>query len=263
MLAGSVVPEPAAMKDLDRVVDRRGVLDARVRDGVEHVAGDVGDRQADQARRRDAGSETTALDRRDVLADRVDLDDRGAGAEEELVEAPLLGLRHPFGRQAGQRRASAREDGDRQIAGAQVVDQLHDPAGGGLRALGGERVVGQEHLDPVEGDRVRAVADGDRAAVEPVAEDLLERRCDRERRLARADDDHPGVGFERVLAAGDRDSAVGQLNGLRRCAADVAGLEPGGGHPQREGAHLRHAGGGELSGVRDHAAIAAGNTSPG
>ena len=95
-----VVPKSAAMKDLDRVVDRRSVLDARVRDRVEHVAGDVGDRQADQASRRDAVSETTALDRRDVLADRVDLDDRGAGSEQELVEPPLLGLRRPL-REAG------------------------------------------------------------------------------------------------------------------------------------------------------------------
>ena len=45
-------------------------------------------------------------------------------------------------------------------------------------------MIGKEHLDPLEADPVVAGADGDRAAVEPVAEDLLKRRCDRESRLA-------------------------------------------------------------------------------
>ena len=70
-------------------------------------------------------------------------------------------------------------------------------------------------------------------------------------------------GLEGVLAPVEGDAAVGQLDGLGGRAADVAGLEARGGHPQRESAHLRHSGGGQLRRVRDHAAIAAGNTSPG
>ena len=70
-------------------------------------------------------------------------------------------------------------------------------------------------------------------------------------------------GFEGVLAALERDPAVGQLDGLRGREADVASLEACGGNPQRKSAHVRHPGGGQLRRVRDHAAIAAGNTSPG
>ena len=70
-------------------------------------------------------------------------------------------------------------------------------------------------------------------------------------------------GLERILAALEGDSGVGQLDCLRRCEADVASLEACGGHTKRQSAHIRHSGGGELSRVRDHAAIAAGNTSPG
>ena len=56
--------------------------------------------------------------------------------------------------------------------------------------LARQRVVGAEHLDPAEAAALVA-ADGDRPAVEAVAEDPLERRRRSQRGLAGADDQHP------------------------------------------------------------------------
>ena len=77
-------------------------------------------------------------------------------------------------------------------------------------------MIGAEHLDPLEAAALGA-ADGDRPAVEAVAEDLLERGGDPERGLAGADHQHAAAGVEPVadavddqLVADQRDRPLGR-----------------------------------------------------
>ena len=84
------VPEPVAVEDRDRVGGPRAVGDGRVGDRVEVVAGDVGDGQVDQPRRCGRRGQPAALERRDVLAHRVDLDDADPRREQQLVQVALL-----------------------------------------------------------------------------------------------------------------------------------------------------------------------------
>ena len=203
------------MEHRDRVGGRERVGDARVGDRVDVIAGDVGDREVDQPRRRRGAGETAALDRRDVLADGVDLDDPDARREQELVQVALLGGRDAAGgrlasaelppvKQAITRSRSVRRVGDRQQA----------LGGVGARAAR-QRMVGAEHLDPLE--RVPLLAP--RTAIAPpssaVAEDLLERGRDPQRRLAGADDEHAPLGVEPVRDAVDDQLVAVQLDRLR------------------------------------------------
>ena len=259
-----VVPEAAAVKDRDGVVDGRGVLDARVCDRVEHVAGHVGDRQADQARRRDAVGEAAALDRRDVLADRVDFDDRGAGAQEQLVELPLLGLRDPFGGRLVSAELPPVNDGDREVAAVQAVDEVHDSRGrrspSARRGAGGRRQAPRSGRAPScrrrRGPRRRRRRDGRRGSARASMRSQASLCPSRRRRPGRRG---RGAYSRPAIAIPPAVSSTASTVARRTSHAS----SPAAATRSARARTLRHAGGGELSRVRDHAAIAAGKTSPG
>ena len=179
------------------------------------------------------------------------------------MQAPLLGLGDAGGRQARERGAAARERCEHKVVRPEPVHELHHAAGGGGGALGWEGVVGDDDLDAIERDRVLAGADDDGPGVDAVGEGPLERGCDRERGLPRADHDHARARVQLILTAGDRDPRVRTRDGSLGRAADVACLEARPRHPQGQSTLLGHTGGGELHRVCDHAATAALNGSPG
>ena len=230
---GDVPPEVVAAQDRRRV-GRGGVVgDARIGDRVERVAGDVGDRQVDQPRRRDGEGEPAPLESRDLLADGVDLRDRQPGAEQQPVQVALVLEADADRRQAGQRRASAREAGDHDVALADRTGLLEKDERGGDAALVGDRVGGLDDLDPQRLRRGAAVPDHDRAAMQPLAEDPLEGERDLQARLAGAEDDHLPVRVEPVaapvddqLVSLDRDHTLDRETGIaggEACLGDPDG----------------------------------------
>ena len=80
--------------EAQRVGAAAGVRDRRAGgDQRRIVARNVGDDQRDDLRRIGGGGEPSALDRRDMLADRVHRRDRRAGGEQRLVDGDLVGQR--------------------------------------------------------------------------------------------------------------------------------------------------------------------------
>ena len=221
--------------------------DARVGDRVDVVAGDVGDREVDQARGRRRRRQPAALDRRDVLADRVDLDDPDPRREQELVQAALLVRRDPGRRQARERRAAAGEAGDHEVAVGRRLGDRQQAAGGGRARVARQRMVGAERVDPLQ----RCAAHEPRTAIAPPAS-----RSPRIRSRATAIpiDALPAPttstragGVEPVADAVDDQLVAVQRDRLRGGAVDVAGREPRRRDPQPAAARLA------LAAVRERA----------
>ena len=248
---GQHVPELAVTQDRDRVGDGRAVLDRRVGDRVEDVARDVGRGQVDERRRGDPRRQPAALERRHVLADRVHLGDRGARGEQQLVQAALVRSADPGRREAGERGAAAGERCEHEVAGSGVGGELGEPAGARDRAFARQRVIGEQDLDPLELDRVLAVANHHGTGVHPRSEATLERGGDRQGRLSGADDDHARVLGERVGPPGDLDRSVLSRDGALGCEADVACREARARDSKRELAQLGHSPPRELARVGD------------
>ena len=152
---GARVPEAVAVEDRDRVVGSRAVRDARVGDRVDVIAGDVGDREVDQARGRRRRRQATALDRRDVLADRVDLDDPACPTRAAARAGRASRRRDP----AGGRLASAELPPVKQ-----AITRSRWPrdsaiasrrAGGGRARVARQRMVGAEQRRPARGGAAR------------------------------------------------------------------------------------------------------------
>jgi hypothetical protein len=114
-------------------------------------------------------------------------------AEQQLVKPALVGECHPVGGKAGQGGASACEHGDHEVVGAKSIGRLHEPARRRGASFAGQGVIRDEHFDPAQRGALLAGADHDDASVEKVAQDPLERRSDRQRRLPGAQDHDSGV----------------------------------------------------------------------
>ena len=78
-----------------------------------------------------------ALDRGEMLADAVDLVDVGAAPEQRPVQGLLVVERDPRRRQRKQSGAAARYQAERQIVGAEALDEIEDPARRVLPAASG------------------------------------------------------------------------------------------------------------------------------
>ena len=159
------------------------------------VAGDVADEVREHPGRVGRGGETTALDRREVLADAVDLVDRRPTPQECLVDGPLVVESDAGRRRREQRRAAAADQADEEIVLFQSPRQLENPRGGGASRGVRHRVSGLDDLD-LPGRHAVAVA-CDHQPREPVggtAPSCLEGGGHGGRRLAGPDDDHAAGG---------------------------------------------------------------------
>jgi len=112
------------------------------------------------ARRREA----PALDRGQVLADRVDLLNHRPAAQQLRRHRLQIGHRDAFGRQRQQARPPAREQREQQVVRCQRTHALKNLSRPGFAGLVGNRVTGFDHADARGRKRV-AIA-GDREAVE-------------------------------------------------------------------------------------------------
>ena len=184
------IPEAVALEHGDRVGDRGRVGNGRVGDRVERVAGDVGDGEVEIVAPRHRHRQTAALEAETCLRTLFT----------SAIDAPLAAA-------GGGGRACAR--GSTPVGGRLASAELPPvkqaitrsrsagpcrPASSSRRAAvdavgRGQRMVGLEHLDPVEAAAL-AAADDDRPAVEAVAEDPLERDGDAQAGLAGAEHHH-------------------------------------------------------------------------
>jgi hypothetical protein len=153
------------------------------------VSGTVGHRQRDDLGRLGGPDQVAALDAREVLAHRVHLVDRRAGAEQRVGQAALVGQRDAVDRHHHQRRAAARDQADQQVARTGPLRQRQDLGRPFDRLLVRHRVAGLDEPD-LPGRRGRAVLDVDDPVGQAVAEDLLDRERHRAAGLAGADHVH-------------------------------------------------------------------------
>ena len=149
------------------VGERRRI--GRGRTGGDHrrvVARHVGNDQRHDPGRGGRARQPAALDRRQMLADAVDLIDVGAAPEQRLVQGLLVVERDPRSRQGKQSRASARDQTERQIVGTQAFDEFQNPARRLLARRVGNGMGGLDHLDPLQRADAVAIARDDKAVRE-------------------------------------------------------------------------------------------------
>src|SRR3989441_3781230 len=187
-----------ALEDLARGRERRRVGRGRSRgDDVERVADHVGERERDHGRGPRRAREEPALEAREVLADRVQLRDRGARREEETRDV-LLFLEHDGRRRRGrERRAAAGDEEEDEVVLARARGQVEEPRGRGEAPGVGHRLAGLGEPDPSERRRV-AVLDDDEAFGDAVAQDVLCRPGHGRARLAAAEHDDARVEIGRA-----------------------------------------------------------------
>ena len=177
------------------------------------------------------------------------------------MQAPLLGLGHAGGRQAGERGAAAGERREHEVVGAEPVDELDQTRERRWRsarwAAGGRR--------RATSIRSSAIVSSPWRTTTAPASSRGRRGSARARRRSRAwpcrsrprPRGRPGFsGYSRPAIA-TPDVRTRDARSVARPTSHAS--RPALGHPQRQSAQLGHAGRGELDRVRDHAAIAAGN----
>ena len=146
---GHLPEHPPPAQDLERVGERRGVGHGGARsDGREVVAHDVGQHQADHARRRRGARQPAALEPREVLAHRVQLVDRRARAQEQRGRAlPCPSSVMPSAGAGQQGGGSAREQHQQEVVAAQPARERLDlrprPRDHARRAPGGRGDAGR------------------------------------------------------------------------------------------------------------------------
>src|SRR2546426_8464035 len=119
------VPHATALEDLARGRERRRVGRRRSRgDDVDGVADDVGEREGDHGRGPRRAREEPALEAREVLADCVQLADRGASRQEEASHVLLLLERDGRRRRGRERRAAAGDKNEHEVVLARPAGQL-------------------------------------------------------------------------------------------------------------------------------------------
>ena len=212
-----------------------GVGDRRPRgDDARIVAGDVGDEEAHRLGREGRGGQPAALDRGEMLPDRVHRRDVGAGGEQRAVHRLLVLERDPLGGESEQRRSAARDQAEHQVVRPGALGQREDAPRRVPAARIGHRVRGLDDLDPLAGDAVPGA--GDDEALERPLPVLLHRARHRGRGLARAE--HDGAALRRLRQVRRHD--------LRRQGRRDRGVEKG----AEEGAGVGHSCRGSSSGGR-------------
>ena len=165
------------------------------RDHIDRVPDHVRERQGEDGGRRRRPGELPALQEREVLANGVELADRGAGREQEPREPAFFLERDRRGRGRQERRAAAGDRANHEVVGPRGFRQSQELDRGRAAALVRHRMT---RLDDPYGPgppRV-AVLDDHEAAGHPVAEDLDDRRRHGRRRLPRPEHEDPGDGRE-------------------------------------------------------------------
>ena len=111
-----VIPQIVGVQHLDRIVGGGGVRHGRVGDRVQRVVDHVRDGQVDDRGAVRRCCQAAALEARDVLAHRVDVADRCARAQQQLVQVALLLEPDAAGGQGGESGAAAGEAGEHDVA---------------------------------------------------------------------------------------------------------------------------------------------------
>ena len=174
------------------------------------VAGHVGDQQIDHPGRVAGCRQAPALDGREVAAHAVHLRDGGAGLEQGPVDGLLVLQADALAGQGQQGRATAGDQADDQIIGAEALHQGQHARGGFAAGGVGHRVGSLDDLDALAGHGVAVTGDDQaRQLTRPV---LLQRPGHGRRGLAGPDHQGAALGRRRQ-EAGD---AVLRLGGIHR-----------------------------------------------
>lgn len=183
---GKAVP----LDDLERLAGRRSIRHrGSARNHGRIVTGHVRNDEGHDPSGSGGGEETTALDGRERLADRVDLPDARAAKEQLANDRRLLLQRDPWRGQGQERRAAARHQRDDEIVLGQALDEGENPSGGLQTGFVRHGMGRLEHLNPACGHRM-PVARHHETLQRPVPR-RLEGTGHARRRLARVDDDRP------------------------------------------------------------------------
>ena len=172
-----------------------------------------------------ATRQPAALDRGQMLADAVDLIDVGAAPEQRLVQGLLVVERDPRRRQGKQSRAAARYQAEREVVGAEALDEIEDPAGRVLPRGVGNGMGGLDHLDPLQRADAVAIARDDQAGERLVSRPMrFDRAGHRGRGLAGADDDRAARGRREEGSRAQPCRARPPRSRPRTCPAATAAL---------------------------------------
>ena len=126
-------------------------------DHVERAADDVAEDQREQACGRGGARQLPAFDQAEVLAQAVDLADRGAARQERGRECLQVGQLNGAGLLGGcleQGRAAARKQDDNEVIGLCLLRQGQHTLAGDERGVRGHRMAGLDQGDVLRGAAV-------------------------------------------------------------------------------------------------------------